>query len=400
MSDEHYVGRNTWNRPISPYEQFMADEGIPVHRGIGFRDTRDLKRAHWRRMGGPGAFIELDGIGGLVGIYLIEIPGGGALNPEHHLYEEVFFVLEGRGATEIWIENNPNRQSFEWQAGSVFTAPLNTWHEIVNAGSSPALLLVQTNAPPIMQLFRNLEFLFNTPFHFRDRYDPNDDYFKPWQELGTDPLSQRALNAGPLIPDTVHCEVPADGQRGIGHRHFWLSVGHLSYGSLLDGNMQPGMGGNFSGGFIAQYAPGRYSKIHAHEPGPVLLCLSGRGYTLTWPASAGRRPWEAGTSDLVQRVDYGPGGLVSAAPGGSDWFHGHFPVSKEPLRVMAYLGGFPRRTEGAPGDPVTFHNEDIERGGKTIPYSEEDPHIRAMYEEALALEGARSNMPDEVYHPA
>ena len=152
MSDEHHVGRNTWNRPISPYEQFMIDEGVPVHRSIGFSDTRDLKRSPWARMGGLGAFIELDGIGGLVGIYLIEIPGGGALHPEHHLYEEVFFVLEGRGATEVWADGAGNRHSFEWQAGSVFTAPLNTWHEIVNAGSSPALLLVQTNAPPIMQL--------------------------------------------------------------------------------------------------------------------------------------------------------------------------------------------------------------------------------------------------------
>jgi mannose-6-phosphate isomerase-like protein (cupin superfamily) len=397
MSDEAYVGRNQWNRPISPYEQFMEEQNIPVHRGIGFRDTRDLTLAPWKRMGGQGAFIELEGIGGLVGIYVVEIPGGGALKPEHHLYEEVFCVLEGRGATEIWADGNPARQSFEWQPGSVFTAPLNTWHEIVNAGSSPALLLVQTNAPPVMQIFRTQEFIFNTPFHFSDRYDPSEDYFKPWQELATEPLSQRALNAGPLIPDAVHCEVPPDGQRGIGHRHFWLSVGHFTYGGLLPGNMQPGMGGNFSAGFIAQYAVGRYSKIHAHEPGPVLLCLSGRGYTLTWPAPAGTEPWKTGADHLVQRVDYVPGGLVSAAPGGTDWFHGHFPVSEEPLRVMAYLGGFPRRTEGAPGYKITYINEDIKRGGKTIQYREEDPKIRSMYESELAKEGIQSSMPEEVY---
>lgn len=397
MSNEAYVGRNNWNRPNTPYEDFIEQQGIPVHRGIGFRDTRDLALAPWKRMGGNGAFIELTGIGGLVGIYIVEIPGGGALNPEHHLYEEVIFVLEGRGTTEIWADGQSKKQVFEWQAGSVFTPPLNTWHTIINASSSPALLLVQTNAPPIMQTFRNQEFIFDTPFHFKDRYDPKEDYFKPWEDFETETLSQRALNGGPLIPDAVNCEIPVDGQRGTGHRHFWLSVGHLMYGNLVNGRGQPGMGGNFSGGFIAQYSVGRYSKVHAHEPGPVLLCLAGKGYTLTWPTSAGTRPWESGTEDLVQRVDYVPGGVVSAAPGGSDWFHGHFPVADEPLRVMAYLGGFPRRTEGPPGYKVTFINEDIKHGGKTIEYRDEDPRIRALYEEVMAEAGARSNMPDELF---
>lgn len=397
MSNNKYGGRNTWSRPISPYERFIDEQNIPVHRGIGFSDVRNLARAPWSRMGGQGAFIELDGTGGLVGMYVVEIPGGGALKPEHHLYEEVFFVLEGRGTTEIWPDDHPQRQIFEWQAGSVFTAPLNTWHEIVNASSSPALLLVQTNAPPIMQLFSNQEFIFNTPFQFRDRYDPSNDYFKPWDEPGTEPLSQRALNGGALIPDAVNCEIPLDGQRGTGHRHFWLSVGHLTYGSLVAGKKQRGMGGNFSAGFIAEYAVGRYSKTHAHESGPVLLCLSGSGYTLTWPTSAGTRPWESGTDHLVKRVDYGPGGVVSAAPGGAAWFHGHFPVSQEPLRVMAFLGGFPRRTEGAPGDKIVFMNEDIKQGGTTIPYPEEDPKVRSIYQEEMAKAGAQSNMPEEIY---
>ena len=185
MSDEQYVGRKSWKRPHSPYERFMEEQNIPIHRGIGFRDARELPRGPWKRMGGQGAFVALDGTGGIVGLYIIEIPGGGALNPEHHLYEEMFSVLEGRGATEIWVESSSKRQSFEWQAGSIFTVPLNASHQIVNASSSPALLVVETNAPPVMQLFRNQDFIFNTPFHFADRYDLSDDYFKPWQELGS-----------------------------------------------------------------------------------------------------------------------------------------------------------------------------------------------------------------------
>jgi len=60
----------------------------------------------------------------------------------HTKIEEIFYVLEGRGTTEIWSgDDESNKQIFEWQAGSLFSPPLNTWHRIVNATSSPALLL-------------------------------------------------------------------------------------------------------------------------------------------------------------------------------------------------------------------------------------------------------------------
>ena len=48
------------------------------------------------------------------------------------MYEEIFFVLKGRGATAVWYEGQP-RHTFEWQEGSVFSIPLNAWHELYNA---------------------------------------------------------------------------------------------------------------------------------------------------------------------------------------------------------------------------------------------------------------------------
>ncbi len=54
------------------------------------------------------------------------------------------------------------------------------------------------------------------------------------------------------------------------------------------------LSGNSFQGFIAQYAPGRYPRCHAHEAGPVLLCLfGGKGYAITWPGEAGRHPGRA-----------------------------------------------------------------------------------------------------------
>jgi hypothetical protein len=46
-------------------------------------------------MGGNGTFIQLLGTEGLWGCYVVEVPGAGALNPEKHLYEEQYLVVDG-----------------------------------------------------------------------------------------------------------------------------------------------------------------------------------------------------------------------------------------------------------------------------------------------------------------
>ena len=374
------VGRTSWARPATPYELFCDAQGVPVYRGaVGYRDVREIELGEWSRMGGRGAVLDLDGTGGKFGMYLIEVPSGGSLEPEHHLYEEIFYVVEGRGSTEIWLDGDAGKRVFEWGKSSVFSPPLNTWHRIVNATMEPALIIVITNAPPIMELYRNQDFIFNTSYHFKDRYDASDTYFDAWDELATDKTAHRALYAGAAVPDGANMLLPLDGNRGAGHRHTGL---------ILSGNL--------SGGFIAEYPPGRYSKTHAHPPGPILVCLKGAGYTMCWPKSAGTTPWLDGNEDQVKITEYVPGGVVSAAPGDEDWFHGHFGVGG--LRVLATTRGHPIATVGPPGVEVISMNADIKRGGNTIEYHDEDPMVRKLFEEALAKVGASFEMPEELYH--
>ncbi|MBI2329320.1 MAG: cupin domain-containing protein, partial [Chloroflexi bacterium] len=210
------AGHLTQKVPPSAYEVFMEEQKLPIHRGIGVHDIRELPLAPWRRMGGQGTFIELDGQAGLYGQYVVEVPAGGVLNPERHLYEEVFTVFEGRGSTEVWRERSPKKQTFEWQPGSHFAIPLNNWHRLVNATSSPALLLVATSAPPVMGLFQSRSFVFENTAEFKDRYDESDDYYKPREELESEPESGRAMLRSSLIPDIVHCYLPLDNRRGPG----------------------------------------------------------------------------------------------------------------------------------------------------------------------------------------
>src|SRR5579859_6913763 len=58
-SDGQAAGYLTYNPVKSPYELYMEEEGIPVFRGIGVRDTRDLPMRDWKRLGVGGCFLHL-----------------------------------------------------------------------------------------------------------------------------------------------------------------------------------------------------------------------------------------------------------------------------------------------------------------------------------------------------
>ena len=151
------AGFGKFGRPKTPYDLFMESEGIPVFRDIGVSKVQNLPLAPWKRLGGRGTYIQLHGTEGKWGCYVVEVPGAGALNPEKHLYEEIYLVVEGRGTTEVWLDNDSKRHVFEWQKGSLFSIPVNALHRIVNASSSPALLLGGTTAPNLMNLINNID---------------------------------------------------------------------------------------------------------------------------------------------------------------------------------------------------------------------------------------------------
>ena len=141
-------GYGKWKRPLTPYDRFMEEQGIPIFRDIGVRRVQDLPLKPWKRMGGNATFIQLYGTEGLWGMYVVEVPSAGALNVEKHLYEEVYLVVEGRGSTEVWREGESERNTFDWQNGSLFTIPSNAITRTVNAPPSPPPLHAGCPPPP------------------------------------------------------------------------------------------------------------------------------------------------------------------------------------------------------------------------------------------------------------
>ena len=106
---------------------------------MGSRMSLHCRENPGREQAARGAYIELKGMEGFTGMYVGEIPSGDALIPENHLYEELIYILQGFGATEIWSAGDEKRKMhFEWHQGSLFAIPLNTRHRMINGSNEPA----------------------------------------------------------------------------------------------------------------------------------------------------------------------------------------------------------------------------------------------------------------------
>ena len=361
------------------YEIWMREEGIPVVEGHGMEDVRGIPRRSWARTGGKGVFIQLKGMEGFTGMYVGEIPPEGALNPERHLYEELIYIVEGVGATEVWSSrSSQKRVQFEWQAGSLFAAPLNSWHRLINGSRDPAIYLAVTSAPLMMDLLHDGEFIFGCDYDFHQRFDSRADYFVP--------TSNRSERGGFMVWDSNFI---ADAR----NEAVDLAEGKGSGVRITTFDM----GGSTLVGHIAEWPVGRYHKAHHHQGGAILLILRSRGYTLMWPQEAGIRPYREGRGDQVVKVEWREGSVVSPPTG---WLHQHFNTGKEPARQLAF------RYSGQSGKYLLGTARALNRegvrtstreGGTLIEYEDEDPQIRRDYEAALGKEGVSMQMPAFIY---
>lgn len=357
------------------YEIWLKEEGIPVFEGYGVEDVTELPLKAWQRTGGKGAYIDLKGMEGFTGMYVGEIPSGGALNPEHHIYEELIYIIQGVGATEIWSAGDDKRKMhFEWQQGSLFAIPLNTRHRMINGSKEPAIFLAVTSAPLMIDLLHNMPFVMGSDYKFDDRFDAEHNYFVPTntrREIGG--FSNWETN---FIADARGALVDPSEAKGFGVKITSFDMG----GSTLVGH-------------IAEWPVGRYHKAHFHQGGAILLILRSQGYTLMWPQEAGLRPYRNGNADKVVRVDWREGSVFSPPSG---WFHQHFNTGKEPARQLAF------RYSGQSGKYLlgcwrAINKEGVRtstrEGGTLVEYEDEDPQFRIDFEAAIKKLGVPSEMP-------
>ena len=357
------------------YNKWMRTEGIPVVNGYGIEDIRDLELASWERIGGKGAFINLYGMGGATGMYVAQIPPGGALKLEKHLYEEVICILDGRGTTEVWQENG-EKQVFEWGPWSVFAPPMNSWHRLVNGRREPVTFLAVTNAPVVIDTFRDANFIFNCNHLFRDRFAGEEGYFKESSKRYKNKRGTQTLWETNLIADIVGAELDIKKVKGPGWK---VTQFEMSGNSLI--------------GHMAEWPSGVYNKAHYHGPGATILILRSQGYTLIWPKEAGERPFESGRGHEVIQLNWRVGSLV-CPPGG--WFHQHFCTGPDPARLIAIRYGsrlHPIGTEVTAQRQEDGAHISTKEGGTVIEFEDEDPQIGRRFEAELKKTGAHCQMP-------
>ena len=357
------------------YEKWMRQEGLPVHEALGgMGDVTQLDRKPWARTGGSACFIQMLGtIQAGRGIYVGEIPGGGTWNPERHLFDEAFFIIQGRGLTEVWQEGQ-SKVTFEWGPGSVFAPPLNTWHRLVNGSREPALFVAITTAPQVMSALFDYDYLFSCDHNFVDFFGEGSEYFSPGEKREQIGRGSTKWTTN-FIPDASAA--------------FLDDWEHKVSGGQLTGYR---MARNFPRGHISEWPVGRYHKAHYHDGGALVMGLQGEGYVTLWPNELGIHPYQDGHGDEVHVIEWGPHSIYIPPDG---WFHQHMNTGKGPARHIAC---YPGRGEGERVEDGLSHTvTPIREGGALIDYEEEDPEIRRRFEATLRAKGIESTMPPVTY---
>jgi quercetin dioxygenase-like cupin family protein len=336
----------------SVYKEWLKTEGIPVIDGHYVENLITVPVEPWKRRGGLGVYINHDASDRSNDCYVCEIPPGGSLLPQRHLFEEMIYVLRGRGASSVWQGDGP-QHTFEWREGSLFAIPLNAWHQHFNGqGSDAARFLAVTNAPVVMNLFQSAEFAFTCEHVFTERFAGERDYFD-----GGGVQSGRIWNTN-FVPDVRTFHLVDYSERGAGGTNIKY---RLARNSMM--------------AHVSEFEVGTYKKGHRHGPGAHVLVLTGQGYSLMWP-----------DGQPIKQFPWGPGSLVIPP---DQWFHQHFNTGSTPARYLALrLGGGQKYRE----DGMPFSSIDRKLGGNQIEYEDEDPLVRRLFTEACRHNGVEPRM--------
>lgn len=342
---------------VDAYQNWLDQEGLPIIKGYNIPDLMAVPLKTWERKGGSGTFIRLVGSENVSDAYLCEIPPGKSLKPQKHLFDELIYILSGRGATTIWNEGSP-KQTFEWQNGSLFSPPLNTWHQHFNGqGDKPVRYIGVTLAPIFLNLINDPNFIFNNSYVFKNRYSGEEGYFSHKGQF----LHVRLWETN-FVPDVRLIELEEEKARGAGGTNIRFQMSN----SLMEAH-------------VSEFPVGTYKKAHRHSPGAHVIILSGEGYTLMWKEYEPR-----------VRLDWKTGSMF-VPPGW--WFHQHFNTGKEPTRYLAMKAGSEMEARKFQGVLKQSQlRKSVKLGGDQIDYEDEDPEIRRLFKTELAKSGVEWRM--------
>lgn len=258
---------------IDSYGDWAKGEGVPIVTA-GAVDLLSAQVAPWSRFGTNGAIFHLVGRGDFLTLFLFELAPEAKSAQQRHLYEEVFYVLSGRGATVI--ESADGRTSrLAWETGSLFTVPMNARHHHINESDRPARLASVNDLRYFFNVFRNEAFVFANEASFPERVTRSGrrDGARLETEQAID-LTTVAIDGAPLDMTFAHGSVGATAHEiAPGAR---LDAPHIDTGCFLLG---------VSGTIKLHQGDTRLDL----RPGAVTAVLPDTAYQLSNPAKQATR---------------------------------------------------------------------------------------------------------------
>jgi len=339
----------------SPYERWKEDQGIPTLTGYYVPNCYTQELVPWKERGGSGIFVNLEGTGGFNDTYLFELAPTESSKPIRHIYDELVFILKGQGTTTVWVDGKP-KQTFEWRERSYFAIPPNAFYQHHNlSGTDPARYVAMTAAPRVIDTFKDLDFVFNNPWVFDERFNGEDGYFKE---------SERK-NKGPWLTNFVADVTASTPKPGAVTREGRGGGTVATVFNMVNSTVRS---------HSQAWPTGTHSTFHRHGPGIHVLLLRGGGYSLM-----GKDYKE------LERIDWGPGAMFVPP---EMWFHAHFNTSVDPALFLAIGWGSDKPKSGG----RSYVYKPVSEGGDQMTYDDEDAAIHAQFEKELAANGVKCQM--------
>jgi mannose-6-phosphate isomerase-like protein (cupin superfamily) len=341
---------------IDPYEDWAAAEPVPVIEGYGV-DLLTAETRPWPRFGLDGAIVHLKARADFTTLFLYRLPPGGSSMPVRHLYEQLVYVLEGHGSTQIEGPDGKTR-SFEWGPKSLFALPLNARYRLFNGSGRERALLACCNCFPLVyNLFMNEDVIFNCANSFPERLGPDGYFDGEGRELDFGRGS--CVWETNFVSDISAFALKPQDDRGPGSTYVQFILGN--------GVMKA---------HVSAMPVGTYKKAHRHGPDFFLFNVTGTGYSLMW---------YEGESDFL-RTDWRHG-VVFSPP--DMMYHQHFNTGAESARYLAMnLGNRRYPFTGERKKQAKALGVSVKDGGRQIEYEDQDPRIHRLYLDELARHGA------------
>jgi len=351
---------------VRPYLRWAEAQGVPVVEDFAV-DLLAVETAPWPRLGADVAFVHLVGRGDWTNIMVVELAPAKATEPQQHLYEEVVYVLSGRGSTVVEGADG-TQHSFEWGPHSLFGLPLNARYRHFNtSGSEPVRLASVTSLPVVLNAFHQEAFVFDNPWQFSERFGDGGRFRGEGDFVAVAP--GRHMWETNFVPDLATFQLPEWAARGAGSRNLKFV--------LADATMHA---------HVSEMPVGTYKKGHRHTPDFHVFTVTGHGYSLLW---------YEGDEDFV-RIDWRHGVVYAPA---DQQFHQHFNTAPHATRYLAVAyGGLRYPFTDERRRHFLGVDKSVDQGGRQIDYPDEDPRILEIYRRELETNGVACAMDPALFN--